>query len=289
MAATEEMKAKETGRRDPFLRTESVSPLVLQPRDRAILEQVYEYGLLTGEEIQQLSGFGCATRRNIRLRALFDHAYLDRKFLPTLNGNAKVLYFVGSKGASVIAETLGMDPPAVNRRIRRVREMKEMFLLHRLQVNRTRLTFSSAMNRSPEIRMELWKPEPELLGVRLIPDGYCRYFYREQLWSFFLELDRSTESHRRIQAKAHEYLKFGLSGEYQSHFGLKFFRVLLVTLNEKRLSNLKRLIEKTTDKIFWLAAFEEISPETVLFGRIWRRPNKDGLFALHEEKHALLP
>src|SRR5262249_35853249 len=127
MAPTEEMKAKETGRRDPFLRTVSVSPLVLQPRDRAILEQVYEYGLLTGEEIQQLSGFGCPTRRTIRLRALFDHAYLDRKFLPPLNGNAKVFYFVGSKGASVIAETLGMDPPAVNRRIRRVREMKEMF------------------------------------------------------------------------------------------------------------------------------------------------------------------
>jgi hypothetical protein len=288
MAMTVEMEGKRNGRKNPFARAGSISQLVLQPRDVAILKFIYEYGLLSGKQIQQLLRFGCATRRNARLRPLFDHGYVDRFFLPTLNGNAKILYVLGPKGALVIAETLGLDVQVVKRRIRQMRETKEMFLLHRLQANQTRLTLSSAMDQSSGMRMDLWRGEPELPEVRLIPDGYCQYRYRDQLWSFFLELDRSTESHRRIQAKVEAYLRFGLSGLYQRHFGLKFFRVLLVALNEKRLLNLKRLIEKTTDKIFWFATLEEITPETVLFSPIWRRPGKDGLFALHEEIDALL-
>jgi hypothetical protein len=281
--ATETMKAKRNGRRSQFLRAQNASPLVPQPRDVLVLKILYEYGLLAGDEIERLAGFGCATRRNGRLRALFDHGYVDRKFLPTLRGNAKVLYFLGAKGSAAVAEVLGEDPDQVRRQARQVRETKDIFLLHRLQLNQVRLAISAAANRVRGIELKLWKSEPELTNVQLIPDGYCRYEYKNLLWSVFLELDRSTESHRRIQAKVEQYLHFGLSGLYQRHFGLKFFRALIITLNEKRLGNLKQLIERTTDKLFWLTTLDEVTSRKLFFDRIWRRPGKDELFALHEE------
>lgn len=282
------LKAKPTGRRSPFTRVADPALLVLQPRDEAIIEAVYHYGLLTGEQVQKLVGFGCAPRRNVRLRALFDHGYLDRKFLPTIRGSAKVVYVLGPKGVFIAAQKLGLDPVEVKRRRKAALAMKPLFLEHALQVNDIRLVFTLAMEGHPAMKLDRWKHTPELSEVRLIPDGYCRYWYREQLWSFFLELDRSTESHRRFKAKVETYLNFGLSGHYQRHFGLKFFRVLVVTLTPERLLNLKRLVAGITEKIFWFATLKDLTPETV-FGRVWKRPNTEGLFALHEEeKDALL-
>src|SRR5690242_20217397 len=61
-----EAKVKPAGRRDPFSRAAKTSPLVLQRRDETIIDAVYNYGILSGEQIEQLIGFGCTTRRNAR-------------------------------------------------------------------------------------------------------------------------------------------------------------------------------------------------------------------------------
>jgi protein involved in plasmid replication-relaxation len=280
--AMKEVKAKVTGRRDPFSRVPRPSPLVLQPRDEAIIEALYEYGILTGEQIERLIGFGCATRRNVRLRALFDHGFVDRKFLPTLQGSPKALYILGRQAVEVVSRRMGVDSQRVALRTKRARETKDLFLSHRLQLNQARLTFSLAVGATPGMRLELWRTEPELSDSPLIPDAYCRYSYREKHWSFFFELDRSTESHRRFRGKIERYLDYGLSGKYHRQYGVKFFRVLIAAPSEARLGNLKKLIEGITDKMFWLAITPDIRPETVL-GPIWQRPGKDGRFALNAE------
>lgn len=79
------------------------------------------------------------------------------------------------------------------------------------------------------------------------------------------------------------YLNFGLSGEYEKLFGYKYFKVLFVVSSGKRLENIKKLIEKKTDKMFWLTETENISHE-MIFADIWQRPRKEGLFALLQEK-----
>jgi hypothetical protein len=276
------VKVKPTGRRDPFSRAAKPSPLVLQPRDEAIIEALFEYGILAGEQIEQLMAFGCATRRNVRLRALFDHGFVDRKFLPILQGSPKALYVLGRRAVDVVSRRMGVDPQRVALIIKRAREAKDLFLSHRLQLNQARLAFSLAIKADPDMRLELWRTEPKLSGSSLIPDAYCRYSYRDKLWSFFFELDRSTESHRRFKGKIDGYLDYGLSGRYQRDYGLKFFRVLIAAPSEARLTNLKKLTEQMTDKMFWLAVASEIRAETV-FCPIWQRPGKEGRFALNEE------
>jgi protein involved in plasmid replication-relaxation len=279
---TMEAKAKPVGRRHPFARAAKPSPLVLQARDEVIIEAVYDYGILSGEQIEQLIGFGCTTRRNARLRVLFDHRFLDRKFLPTLQGSPKALYLPGRRAIEVLSRTLGVDSQRVALRIKRIRETKELFLNHRLQVNEARLAFSLGIKANPDTRLDLWQTEPELSGSPLIPDAYCRYIYQEKRWSFFLELDRSTESHKRFKAKLETYLDYGFSGKYGQQFGGKFFRVLIAAPTQARASNLKKLTEKITDKMFWFAVIGDIRSETV-FQPIWHRPRRDGRFALNEE------
>jgi len=277
-----EAKAKPVGRRHPFARAANPSPLVLQARDEAIIEAVYNYGISSGEQIEQLIGFGCTTRRNARLRVLFDHRFLDRKFLPRLQGSPKALYLPGRRAIEVLSRTLGVDSQRLALRIKRIRQTKDLFLNHRLQVNEARLAFSLGIRANPDMRLDLWQTEPELSGSPLIPDAYCRYVYQEKRWSFFLELDRSTESHKRLNAKLENYLDYGFSGKYAQQYGGKFFRVLIVAPTQARASNLKKLAEKITDKMFWVAVISDMRPETV-FGPIWQRPGKDGRFALTVE------
>ena len=275
------MKVKQSGRRNPFNRTVKPSPIVLQARDEEIIKAVYEYGVLTGEQIERLFGFGCATRRNVRLRSLFDHRFLERKFLPTLQGSAKALYVLGPLGVPVVSSRLGVDPQEVKLRMKRAREIKEMFLRHRLQVNEFRIAFSLAAARTPGARFDRWHAEPEISETTIIPDAYCEYAWDEKRWSFFLELDRSTESHRRFKAKVDAYLKYGFSGKYQREFGLKFFRVLVVTESDARRANLKKLVEGITDKMFWVAVISDLTPNS-MFNTVWQRPGKESLFTLME-------
>src|SRR5262249_45280118 len=136
-----ETKDKPNGRRDPFVRVAKPPRLVLQARDEEIVKAVYEYGILAGEQIERLIGFGCATRRNGRLRALFDHGLLGRKFLPTLNGSPKALYIPGPRSIEILSRTLGADPQRVALRIKRFQDTKDLFLDHRLQLNQVRLAF----------------------------------------------------------------------------------------------------------------------------------------------------
>jgi len=85
----------------------------------------------------------------------------------------------------------------------------------------------------------------------------------------------------RFQAKVKTYLEYAASGSYQQKYGLKFFRVLVITKTRERLHNLKATTEKLTDKMFWFATSDELTSGKV-FERIWERPAKDGKFGLLE-------
>src|SRR4249920_1634862 len=117
-----ELTDKKTGRLSPFERVAHPSAFVLQERDEEIIEAVYNLIALTGEQIQSLIGFGCAPRRNIRLRLLFDHGYLERKFLPTMQGMAKPIYIPGPSSVEVLSGRLGVDPEEIKRHITRAKE-----------------------------------------------------------------------------------------------------------------------------------------------------------------------
>ena len=282
-------------RENKWQRAKSPKPLFLQKRDLDILVSVYEFGFLTRQQIQRLFDFNCTTRANIRLRKLFDHGYLSRRFLPTTRGASQTLHFLGSEGVSLISERSGLDALAIRKRQKDFLSRKELFLTHDLLLNDVRIAFYRALASQPGLKLDRWVSSSDCLqewsmpiaGVnrpqKMIfrPDGYVRYFQDSKVFGCFLEVDRSTMSNSRFQSKVRLYLNYARSSLYKERYGLQFFRVLVATPSKQRLSNLIRSTEQLTDKIFWFTLAEHLTAGRV-FEPIWERPGKKGVFSLLE-------
>jgi hypothetical protein len=260
----------------------------LQPRDEALIAAVYEYRFLSRAQIQRLLGFGCVTRVNARLRKLFDHRYLSRRFLPAVKGSAEALYCLGPESVPIVGEKLGLDSQEIKRKRKDALEVKDLFLRHNLLVNDVRIATVLASQDDSRFQFGRWIDQSDLrlkvnertaAGEYFSPDGYCQYRYEDKLYAFFLELDRSTMSNQRFVGKVYNFLEFGLSGSYRSRFAMNFFRVLVVTQTLERLLNLKTTVESVTDKMFWFASIDDHLPLRV-FDRIWHRAGQTGLWSL---------
>ena len=282
-------------RKKRWQKAKSPQPISLQDRDRDIVVSVHEFGFLTREQIQRLFGFACTTRVNVRLRKLFDHGYLSRRFQPTTRGSSKAIYVVGENGVKLAAERSGIDPLDIRRRQKTCLERKELFFDHDLSVNDVRIAFCQAMDKQRGLQLERWVGSTDCLleyavhdaksnqEIRKLfrPDGYFRYLRDGKLFGCFLELDRSTMSTVRFQSKIITYLDYARSGFYRQRYGLTFFRVLVVTKSRERLLNLKSVTETLTDTIFWFTTIDRLTLDHI-FDRIWERPGRDGLFNVME-------
>ena len=272
-----------SGRRSPFERAKNL--MELQDRDKKIISLCHKFHFLTQEQIRLLLDFGCQVRAGIRLRKLFDNGYLSRRFIPVFQGRAKILYYPGPKGVELISEQAGIDLLKLKQKRKQLLEIKSTSLPHFLLINEFRTAFSLASKNNPEIIPKSWKTQKEIPlqieGREFYPDAYLIYSFRNKVYSHFIEIDRSTESNKRIEEKVDNYLQYGLGGHYQRQSGFLFFRTLIVCQSEARLKNIKRLIEGKTDKMFWLVIQEDISDERIL-GRIWQRPGQNTLFSLLE-------
>jgi len=274
-----------------WMRTRNPGRLILQPRDCAILSEIYSYRLLTSEQVQRLFDFHCLRRVNSRLRRLYDHGYLSRSFLLTTRGSGKALYSLGLEGAGVIARELGLDLETIKRKTKGVSRLREFYLHHSLELNEVRINVCQAIRHQPELKLERWINDNDCeqtyrviqrgqeITRRFRPDGYFRFLYRNRFHGFFLELDRSTMSSERFQNKAQIYLEFARLGFYERRFGLKNFRVLVIVPSVARLESLKQAVEKVTSGIFWFTTFGQTAAEKVL-GQIWQRAGQSGLYSL---------
>ena len=283
------MSGEKESRKSRFERVKAPPPLVLQPRDETILTLVSEFRLLSREQLQRLLDFPCVTRINVRLKRLYDRCYLSRRFLPTLKGSPKVLYFLGPRGIGTVSDSLGIDSLVFEREMKNISEGKDLFLNHQLSLNVVRISFILAIKNHPQIALERWLSEkdcpieiPSERGNRALrPDGYFCFSIQRRLYGFFLEVDCSTMSNGRIKSKVMAYLNYAKSGLYEKDFGLKYFRVLFVTKTQARLLNLKSTIEKQTDRIFQLTTIDQLSGNPIQ-DRVWMRPGNLGLFPLLE-------
>lgn len=264
--------------------------LSLQPRDLLMMTFVAEFRLLSREQLQILLDFPCITRINVRLKKLYDHGYLSRLFLPTVTCIRKPLYFLGRKGIGKVSEYLGLDPLSLERERKHLQDRKELFLNHQLFLNDVRIAFTFAAQNTARMTLEQWIKEKDINiqflnsqreQIILKPDGCLCLTYNGKLYSFFIEVDCSTMTNRRLKAKAQNYLDYARSGLSRQDFGFQFFRVLIITKTEKRLLNLKASIEELTDRIFCFAVEVDVCQGRVL-ARIWRRAGRQDFFHLLE-------
>lgn len=247
---------------------------------------------MTRKQIQRLF-FGSVTRANTRLRLLFDHKFLDRHFLYPLiyHGSSQAIYSLGKKAVEIVAENSGVDITSVKQDRRNTRRLKPFSIHHILAVNDFRIAFKQGARKRKEVEFKRWIPEKELLDEyetridgkkkkrRFKPDGYGRYLYQDKLYSFFLEMDRSTQTNKTFQGKIKRYLNYKRSGRYSERFGVRSFKLLVVTTTQKRLANLKEATEEVTDKIVWFTTLKMMQSQG-LFETIWQEAGNNGVYSL---------
>ncbi len=160
-------------------------------------------------------------------------------------------------------------------------EPAALFLKHQLEINKVHLLVQYTSIPARGWWFVRWQsfPKPLSATVPLIPDGYFEIGSQQGFRPVFLEVDLGTEAVPVIAKKASLYLQLASSGEFSQAFGRSQFRVLVITTSERRLQNLRATIAKLTDKIFWFATLDTVSPES-FWSAAWLRPSGDQLQSL---------
>jgi len=285
-----------SGRTSRFSRASELSGLVLQERDRQILSACYQYRYLTRAHIQRLFGVNCVTRINARLRKLFDHRFLDRRFPPTRTGSAEALYLLGPNGPAIVADQLGLNAQEVAR-IRQLNlKIKESMLTHDLAVNDLRISITTEIERDPRCQLVRWSDPRECeqrfeltkgstrIVTTLKPDGFFQVNYLNRLYSFFVEMDLSTSGHAALDEKFNRYRQFKMLGLSQEAFSVQNFYVLVITKSAGRCEHLKDLVEKNPSDLFWLANADDLR-SAPLTANAWWRSGQTGCRSIFKPHH----
>jgi hypothetical protein len=216
------------------------------PRDLQIVKLVAEFRYATGRQVQDvLFAPGSKSSVNDRLSKLYQHAYLERHFLPLREafGAARPYYTLDRRGADALAEVMEIPRYQLDWRPRDGRR-EPLYMEHALRINDVRALLLVAA-RSAALELE-WTDERELKRrakdhrvpdplrpneqITLVPDGY----FSISGSSFALELDRGTVEEVPFKRKLRGYARWKGSGGYFNSFGTNSLRVLFVVTDARR-------------------------------------------------------
>jgi|SRR5882724_3106362 len=245
--------------------------LVLQPRDRRLLEELATMRVVDREQAKIVAGFGSTTRANTRLLALSRAGLLRRCFLGTTAGGSKALYILSAKGA----QSVGVPFRGPHRRNNEAL-IADFFIEHQLRINGIYCALKFRPKPFPGVSFRRWRSfaEPVTPAISLIPDGYVELETPSGPLAAFLEVDLGNESLTVWKEKTANYLQLAVSGECERQFGQRRFRVLVIAHSERRMRSIRASIAGTTDKIFWFASLESINQDG-LFSSVWLRPKDE--------------
>lgn len=260
-------------------------PLSLQPRDLALLSQVFFHGYIRSDQLHALVCSEVSLRAvQGRLKKLYDHSFLKRLYLPVVLGSsrpavpAQPIYALGRPGAELLAEhglfpeldTTGWSETTAQPRT----------LAHHLVVTDALVALAVACRSRGDI--ELVKAEHErVLWQRLrryreahhvqdavVPDGAfsLRYPAAGEALTFYLEVVRADVKggNRQLTAKLRRYAEFHRAGFFRDAYGHERVRaVIFATTSDARAENLRRLAERLAHgrRLFWFGAYQGHAPD----------------------------
>lgn len=257
-----------------------------------IVHAVYSCRFLTTLQITRLFPQDHDTTDDA-VSLLVNAGYLIAIKRPTLDPYApNVVYALAQRGASLVADRLGIDRRHVRWRKYQNR-VGLQFLDHRLAVNDVRIALTMGLARLGgsvenwwyEFPIEEWIDDPDELAppLKLRPDAYARCRARVRGCHFFIEVDLATESHVRFAMKVRRYLAYKESTLFRARLGGKAFRVLIVVPSPTRLQALKRVVEGQGGlRSFWFANLHDITEQNV-DAPIWQLAGEEGRAALFTE------
>jgi hypothetical protein len=242
--------------------------IVLQERDRRVLNEVGVMGVADRELIKCAARFGSTTRANSRLLALTRAGLLRRFFLGTSAGGKKALYALSPHGAN-----LAQVPYRGPRRRTDEVLVADFFVTHKLAINRIYCALAYQPIPIPGAQFVRWMNFSESIAasLALIPDGYFEIATPGKTLSAFLEVDLGHESRSVWRKKVEQYLNLAISGAFDQRFGHSQFRVLAVTNSERRMASLRLATAAITEKIFWFSTLNQIDDKG-FWSPVWLRP-----------------
>lgn len=242
--------------------------IVVQPRDRKLLEELTVLKLIDREQAKLFGGFTSTTRANARLLALTRAGLLKRTFVGTIAGGRKAIYTLPGKRNTRLWKSGGVLA-------------RESAVAHQLALNRVYFAFKYLPPPQPGVQLLEWHAPETVLSpsVPLIPDAILRISTPGGEMAAFLEVDLGTEDLRVWERKVDLYMRLAVTGEHRNHFDANRFRVLVVASASRRLESIRATIVQQTSQLFWLATSEVLEGEGV-WSPIWQRPRAQQLHAL---------
>ena len=279
-------------------------PYQLTAVDYEILQRVREYHFLTAEQIVTLRySKNSLPTAQIRLKALADSKYLERRKLPSIDpGNTEYIYFLSTKAQHEL-EAAGF---AGFSRVRKseIEDMKFPHLQHVLSLNDFLIAARLLSREVPyislvEMRHDLnLKKTPVKVTVErrlpygdridekitVIPDAWCDF--RMDVLSLrrciVVELDRGTTSIAPFKQKLRSLYAYAISEEYQELFGTDLCLVAYATINTQRLRQMIEWCEQELEQqrleheanLYRFTALPdgEINPQQLFCTPVWFRP-----------------
>jgi Replication-relaxation len=243
--------------------------LLLQGRDLHLLGELSLLRIIDREQAKVVAGFHSTTRANARLLALTNAGLLNRYFVGTVAGGKKAIYHLSSRGAKLV-----QVPRRGPRRRRDEVVTTDFFVEHQLGINEIYCLAKHRPIPLEESAFARWESfaKPIDSAASLIPDGFLVVNGSLASMAAFLEFDLGHENLRIWRAKIQSYLRYALSGEFESRFGLNRFRVLVVTPSETRRDAIRRTVATLTNKIFYFATMPSVRHHG-LWAHTWLRAN----------------
>jgi Replication-relaxation len=275
-------------------RASNPAPMRLEERDVQVVEALAVHRFLSGEQLHRLL-FRCGgsmVRR--RLRALFDHGFIDRVAIlgQPAAGIPPFVYVLGRSGQTVLTEQ-GTACSLETMSAVRLPQIR-----HRLLLNDFLVTLIEATRETP-YWIEHWQAEEALLLHRdegrgsaeqitdprlgrpspFMPDGFFElHLGNGESYGFFVEIDLSTHAQRVWRHRARLYSVYAdpRLGLFRRRFGRENFRLLIVTTPDYRgrsrrdniLNSIRAEIGSTD--MFLATTLPEVRADRVL-GSIWHR------------------
>lgn len=270
------------------------SGVILQERDIALLRGLFECRVMTLEHVSALYFEGKADAAKKRVQKLKAAGLITerprRQFQPSILTLTRVgLELLQTRG--ILAEYPAFSLPALERRAK----VSERTLAHELEVVDLKAAFCAAARNQAAVSVAEFSTWPLLnefttfgaRGERVLvqPDGFLRIHESEiggdtAEHSYFIEVDRSSESLGLLERRAISYRAYYSSGGFAERNGAPRsmyrdypFRVLMVFKTAERRNNTAERLLACNPPILthvWLTTIDEIRGAPL--AAIWIRP-----------------